>query len=310
MSGLTVSPVLPTVPTGGGRINALTGLRFVAALAVYISHYGLPEAPGWLDTFAAAGYDGVTVFFVLSGFVLTHTYGDEFRRWSRETPIRLWNFGVARFARVYPLYLAVLLVVWGVDYGGTDYILPLHLLALQPWVANPVVALGYNSPGWSIGVEVFLYVCFPLVALVAMRAAGRPRVLLSAAALVALAMVAVALFFVERGWGELPWSDPRSAHRWLYLMPLGRLGDFTLGVLGALLLRHAVTPRRPRRAGADGGGRRHDRGTDAAPVQRGGNAELGRCLRDSGVPAHSRARHEPGYRDSPGAGGAVGDAAG
>jgi peptidoglycan/LPS O-acetylase OafA/YrhL len=49
-------------------------------------------------------------------------------------------------------------------------------------------------------------------------------------------MAALTSYFVWKGYGELPWEDPHSAHRWLYRNPACRLGDFLLGMLTARLL--------------------------------------------------------------------------
>src|SRR5262245_48985028 len=69
------------------RVPALTGVRFCAAMLVFLSHAGLPAPFDW---FALSGYNGVTLFFVLSGFVLTLNYFEEL---TRPTPRKLWNFG-------------------------------------------------------------------------------------------------------------------------------------------------------------------------------------------------------------------------
>ena len=61
------------------------------------------------------------------------------------------------------------------------------------------------------------------------------RSTLTAAGLVMLAMTALTTWFVVTGRGNLSWADPESAHRWLYVTPLTRLGDFTLGILAARL---------------------------------------------------------------------------
>jgi peptidoglycan/LPS O-acetylase OafA/YrhL len=51
----------------------------------------------------------------------------------------------------------------------------------------------------------------------------------------------LAWFFIARGHGGLPW-DGDSAHRWLYRMPLTRLGDFVVGVAAAMLIRCTRAP--------------------------------------------------------------------
>jgi peptidoglycan/LPS O-acetylase OafA/YrhL len=221
------------------RLPSITGLRLFAALAVYLSHIGAPhEAPTALATFFASGYAGVTVFFVLSGFVLAYNYFEQVRRPDAAT---IYNFFVARFARVYPLYLAVLAYVLVRQHAlgiGTDEWWQ-HLLALQAWNGDVNVAYAFNGPAWSISVEFFLYACFPLlIPLVAKL--DSPRRLLLAGAAVALTMATLAAWFVTTGHAALPTTDPGSAHRWIYRMPLPRLGDFLLGILAARLFVHVV----------------------------------------------------------------------
>ena len=71
-----------------GEIKALSGLRIVAAVWVVLFHYRplLAEAsPGFRDALAPAlnaGAQGVDLFFILSGFVLTWNYLDRMGIWS------------------------------------------------------------------------------------------------------------------------------------------------------------------------------------------------------------------------------------
>jgi hypothetical protein len=103
------------VPFGGKekaarcRIDSLTSLRFFAAVyvvlfhtetAVLIRHHA---AKPWI-TFAGHGYLAVSFFFILSGFLLTWTYAD--RRYAGSFK----PFLLARFARIYPVYLLALLI--------------------------------------------------------------------------------------------------------------------------------------------------------------------------------------------------------
>ena len=64
------------------ELPALTGIRFYAALLVYLSH--VPIIPGGESLVGQrllfnAGVVGVSFFFVLSGFILTYNYADVFR---------------------------------------------------------------------------------------------------------------------------------------------------------------------------------------------------------------------------------------
>lgn len=138
------------------EISQLTFLRFIAASAVVIFHFGR-EVPSlsWGSAFWPYANTAVSFFFVLSGFILAHVYG------SRGVLNRR-DFYVARFARIAPLYWAALLVVaayaiYKHTLDGTAALLNATLL--QSWV--PGYALTLNSPGWSLSVEVFFYLCFP-----------------------------------------------------------------------------------------------------------------------------------------------------
>src|SRR5579862_2344360 len=90
---------------GRPRIESLTGLRWFAALAVYFDHFRLLGVPGWMTTMFENGYMGVTVFFVLSGFILTVNYRSTL---SSPSLSAIRDFAVARVARVYPTYLLAL----------------------------------------------------------------------------------------------------------------------------------------------------------------------------------------------------------
>jgi peptidoglycan/LPS O-acetylase OafA/YrhL len=230
------------------RLPALTGLRMLAALAVYASHLGPPHnAPAVLRTFFASGYVGITLFFVLSGFVLALNYFDELR----SPKVRsLWDYAVARIARIYPLYIAIVGYIlirghaFGEDLGGWWE----HVLMVQAWSPSILQAYKFDGPSWSISVELFLYACFPvLVVLLARVRTLRALSLLVAVTL--LVMTALTAWFVSTGRGDLSWLDPGSAQRWLYRTPLTRLGDFVLGILTARIYLQVRS-----RAGAAGVG--------------------------------------------------------
>jgi peptidoglycan/LPS O-acetylase OafA/YrhL len=178
--------------TGAARrprseIRALTGLRIVAAMWVVLYHYE-PELMPYVDqlpgshAIISAGWIGVELFFVLSGFVIARGYLDECgRRWSTAGAAR---FVANRFARVWPAWAAVTAVAcaWFVAADLlalrgriADTYPPIELVALlrqltmtQMWGAESLVGTSYVSPGWSISAEWLAYLAFPLLAL-AMR---------------------------------------------------------------------------------------------------------------------------------------------
>ena len=225
------------------EILPLTGLRAVAAIWVVFHHIRLPKtAPEWLTNVADAGFIGVPLFFMLSGFVLAYNYPTL----SLRQPRKVLRFWIARIARVMPLYWAVLLLavlqryVVGVP---QDDSLPLHFLALQTWSGDlDVGAQMYNAPGWSICVEMFLYAIFPVLVLLVAHVARNH----GSAGLLGLAGLAFAVqltlwgVFVAQGWADLPAVDPQSAHRWLYRNPLTRVPDFMVGMCMAFLVNRGL----------------------------------------------------------------------
>ena len=150
-------------------LSHLTGFRAIAAYLVLLGH-SIDTAfnyngNSYLHQYSASfAYLGMTLFFVLSGFVITYTYYDRFaadlslKAWGKET----YKFAVARFARLYPLYIFVMLFAqfWAAlylyRYGNAKIILS-HITLTQSW-------WNYQSfvfpPAWSISTECFFYLIF------------------------------------------------------------------------------------------------------------------------------------------------------
>lgn len=126
----------------------------------------------WLNL-VARGDSAVTGFFVLSGFVLAKTYLDADGN-LRGTARAFWS---ARFARIYPIYALSLILILQAYLTTAPRTLPEVLWAAgtavtltQAWW--PETALAINSAAWSLSVEAFLYLLFPVLAPVLRRRAG------------------------------------------------------------------------------------------------------------------------------------------
>ncbi len=147
-----------------GENRPLTSLRGFAAIWVVFSHVTVAFADQWSGLswdMLRAGYMGVDVFFVLSGFILGLVYQNLSLP---ETP----RFFLKRALRVYPLNIAVLLVlvilsrtVMPMGDWGDLHKLPLFVLMLEGYASEPVGA--WNPVTWSVGIELACYACFPLV---------------------------------------------------------------------------------------------------------------------------------------------------
>jgi peptidoglycan/LPS O-acetylase OafA/YrhL len=151
------------------QLRSLTGLRFVAALQVLIFHC-VPWAswgfPPLVRSIAGSGYVAVSLFFILSGFILTYAHCGGGAR-----PLDRNRFYVSRFARVYPPYvfalalIAPFFVVHTIRIRGVVEFFKeaISVLTLvQAWF--PSLAMAWNPPGWSLSAEAFFYILFPFVA--------------------------------------------------------------------------------------------------------------------------------------------------
>ena len=168
-------------------IKPLTALRFLAAMWVVSFHYWPHLAGFGTPLFVTKGYLGVEMFFVLSGFILSHVYLDGLGKDRFHYGKFLW----ARLARVYPLHLATLIGVGVMAFAagalgiGMDHeiaplsLLPANLALVHAWGLTASTA--WNHPSWSISAEWFAYLSFPVFGWAAWRLRNRPGVAVAAA---------------------------------------------------------------------------------------------------------------------------------
>jgi peptidoglycan/LPS O-acetylase OafA/YrhL len=148
----------------------LTGLRWAAALFVFVDHLlgqffvntvDLPQGPQRLvwSLFFSSGAVGVTFFFVLSGFVLM---------WSRRQTDAAPAFWRRRFFKIYPNHVltmgGAILIALATGTPITFLQFASHLTLTQSWTLDTSVANALNAPSWSLSCEAFFYLCFPLMA--------------------------------------------------------------------------------------------------------------------------------------------------
>jgi peptidoglycan/LPS O-acetylase OafA/YrhL len=181
----------------GRRFGALDSLRGVCAAIVAAYHFN-PLGESLFVSLLGNAYLFVDFFFVLSGFVIAHGYGDAIR-----SAGSLGDFIGRRLARLYPLHVAAILPFLLVEVlklmaGGATGLseafsgrtsaeaLAGNLFLLHGLGAYPM--LTWNGPSWSISCEFWTYILFGLVVL----AIGRSTAIFGGLALAG----AVALFFL------------------------------------------------------------------------------------------------------------------
>jgi peptidoglycan/LPS O-acetylase OafA/YrhL len=222
------------LPQGEVRteLRALTALRFVAAMLVFVYH--CPVTSGFGSQYTL-GQAGVGFFFVLSGFILLYAYHRVFAADVGWTVVR--NFYAARVARVYPAYLLATLIALPVLFVCGDFQWNLstpamrglafvaQILLIQAWIPVGPIILGINAPAWSVSTEAFFYVVFPFAAhwlLKHFRAAQAWKI---GAVAVMIWVVPMAVF-----------SVPHAFSNWeTYIFPPVRLVDFCVGMVCAIL---------------------------------------------------------------------------
>ncbi len=228
----------PSVPGDQfGYQPALDGLRGVAVTLVLLFHGGF----GWM----AGGYVGVSVFFTLSGFLITSLLILEHQR----TGSVSWSGFVARRAkRLLPASLlclvAISLLAWAGEFATVPH-LRRDVIASALQVANWNAlsgsgsyadllsrAAGVSSPVdhyWSLAVEEQFYWVWPFAFLLLLRVSkGQGRLFVNLALLAAASVVAARVIAVHWGPDAAYWATP------------ARLGEILVGAAlagGCLLWR-------------------------------------------------------------------------
>ncbi len=158
-------------------LTTLTPLRGIAALVVVIFHSNLmlmPFIPINKPHFITAGWLWVDFFFVLSGFIISYVYSDNFK--ISISAAGYWKYIKARFARVYPLHFVTMiwcLVSAMIIIYYSEGIHPFFWDMLNPVSAIPSLFLAQslglyisaplNTPSWSLSTEWWMYMIFPLL---------------------------------------------------------------------------------------------------------------------------------------------------
>jgi len=218
---------------GGGQVTerdhvrALDGMRALAVLLVIGFHLRLPGF--------RAGFVGVDIFFVLSGFLITSLLLEEIRRTGR---VSLSAFWARRARRLLPALVLVLLTVGIVTAATATYTerasMRGDLLATTGYVANwhfiqtstYFADIGVDSPlehTWSLAIEEQFYLFWPLLALGVAATARKPRTVVG--------VIAVAGVCVSAGLLALLWA-PGHVER-AYMGTDARIFEPLLGAAGA-----------------------------------------------------------------------------
>ena len=182
------------------RFTVLDSFRGLAAMAIVFCHLPILLVSSSAEVFRSSQLF-VQFFFVLSGFVLLHAYGN---RLTHAAALR--DLMINRTLRLYPLHLCMFALLLLLQYGkllsahyglGLDHaafsgptalreIFP-NLLLLQAWLPG-ADSLSFNAPAWSISIGFYLCLVFGALLILLPRRAGMGFLILAVLSCVGLSM--------------------------------------------------------------------------------------------------------------------------
>lgn len=220
----------------------LTGIRAIAAYLVFFHHY-IPHSLKWASAFFNELHIGVTIFFTLSGFLITTRYFDQ----NRLSRTYLSRYFLNRVARIYPTYLLLTCCAFIFIFHNAG---GMNAETIRAFLLNVSFLRGFSdsykfsgiAQGWSLTVEETFYLMAPLLLYALNNVTSRRYlVVLSAFVLMSFAIGAV---LTETLHGE-PYGFFKN-YRFLFMYTFfGRAAEFATGAGLSLWLRQRPTTQLP-----------------------------------------------------------------
>lgn len=210
---------------------ALTGIRAFAAYMVYIHHFNpfsIEIFGNNIHNFFGEFHVGVTIFFVLSGFLICNRYFDE-------PNFNFKNYLIKRVARIYPMYFILTtlsFIFFAIVYSQNSWI------DLHNYFYNITFLKGFSddlkftgiAQGWSLTVEEVFYFTAPLFFIIINK--SRIYLIIIPLFFVGLGLLLVSYFSGIDGNGFM-----KSTNFMLDFTFFGRISEFFVGIALALLIR-------------------------------------------------------------------------
>ena len=137
------------------KLDQLTSLRFFGVLMIVIHH---STGLFGIESIGINFGQGVSFFFVLSGFILTYVY-PQLNTW-----VEIKQFWRARIARLWPIYVATFLLgFWLIPYRWDTKTAIANLFMIQAWIPMSTFYFSYNAVSWAASTLFFFYLAFPFI---------------------------------------------------------------------------------------------------------------------------------------------------
>jgi len=209
------------------QLNNVTSLRGIAAIFIVIHNYSIylisdiNQFTSTFTPFISKNYIWVDFFFILSGFILAYIYIDKFK--NNVEKKQYLKYLAARFARIYPLHIFILLSLFFLELISVVYFqfistnggshapftssesIPtffVNLFMLQTFINGTY----WNQPAWSISAEWFVYIFLPFLLPIIYRLkwSGKSSLII---------INVLILFLIERVFGTLDLTPTISLSR-------------------------------------------------------------------------------------------------
>lgn len=238
------------------RLPSLTGLRFLAALAVFCFHITLSSSPippndainpfadrglagGLEQLFSKAGYIGVSFFFVLSGFVIAWSYrpGEPHGAFWRRRLVKIFPNHLVMWVLAMVLFAAAIT-------SPSAYVTNLFLV--NSFVPDAATYVAVNPPSWTLCSELLFYLSFPFLFALVLKVPPR-HLWWGAGAMVAgaFAVAAITQLVVTES-PVSPLTPVSTTQFWFgYIFPVPRMFEFMLGAFLARLVLAGARLRMP-----------------------------------------------------------------
>jgi peptidoglycan/LPS O-acetylase OafA/YrhL len=215
------------------NIPELDGFRAIAITMVIFFHYGIYIGNSYVDVVAGAGWLGVPLFFIMSGFLISLPY---IKKAYDQAPLpSTSNFYKKRILRIFPLYYfsLVLFVVINYIFQYRDITvddIAKHIFFIDNFYPE---RLTINSVYWSLAVEIQFYILFPVIGFVLYYFSSKQKIVkaICTIAAVILASIGYRIYVCM----SMDITDHDLYMKYIYCNTFANFESFGYGILAAFL---------------------------------------------------------------------------